>query len=114
MTWADLAAVPWHQWVIMTFGTAGVVMTQIKATERYACWIGLLGQTGWAASLDWTPKQVGWCVVSIVCCAAWMWGAWRHWLSGWLDMAVTPTAAPSTGRWPPKPRARTTKLRRVK
>lgn len=114
MTWADFAAVPWHQWVIMTFGTAGVVMTQIEATQRYACWIGLLGQIGWAASLDWTPKQVGWCVVSIVCCAAWMWGLWRYWLSGWLDMALIPTDAHSTGPALPRRRGTKAKLMRVK
>ena len=97
MTWLDaLAAIPWHQWVVMTFGTAGIVMTQIEATQRYACWPGLIGQLGWAGGLHWTPAEIGMCVVSVICCLAWMWGFWRHWLRGWLDSAETPTAAATT------------------
>lgn len=113
MTWADAAAIPWHQWIVMTFGAAGVVMSQIEATQRYACWPGLTGQFGWLAALEWTPAQYGMCVVSVICCCAWMWGMYRYWLAGWIDTVTTPTVGPGTTR----PRSGGTtkpRLRRVK
>ena len=113
--WLDaLAAIPWHQWVVMTFGTAGIVMTQIEATRRYACLLGLAGQIGWAAGLDLVPAQIGMVVVSVICCGAWMWGFWKYWLDGWLDTAMTVTAEPLT---PPRHltgAGRKPKLTRVK
>ena len=105
MTWLDaLIAIPWHQWVVMTFGTAGVVMTQIEATQRYACLPGLAGQAGWVGGLELVPAQIGMCVVSLICCAAWIWGLWRYWLVGWLNTATTPTDGAGTGLASPKGR----------
>ena len=82
----------------MTFGTAGIVMTQVEATQRYACWPGLTGQVGWAGGLHWTPTEIGMCVVSVICCGAWLWGMWRYWLAGLISTDATPTAAPGISR----------------
>lgn len=95
MTWADLAAIEWHQWVVIVFGTSGVVMTQIGGLERFACFPGLVGQIGWFAGLQ--PNQPGFLFVSVVCALAWLWGLYRHWakplwqLCSELDSATTYT-----------------------
>lgn len=104
------------QLVIATFGTAGVVMTQFQATERHACLAGLVGQFGWASALSWAT-QPGMCVVSVVCCAAWIFGFWRHWIRSWLSTATTVTAAPTFGQGSPMGQGAATtrpKLRLVK
>lgn len=103
MTWAD--------WLILTCGVAGVVLAQIPKTQRYACFAGGLGQVGWFSIVDYS-SQPGIYLTCVVYALAWAYGLWLHWLSPWIETAFTmPTANPMTGRWPPKPRARTTKLR---
>src|SRR5689334_3604847 len=98
----------------MTFGTAGIVMTQIDATRRYACLFGLAGQAGWAGGLHFVPAQIGMCVVSVICCAAWMWGFWKHWMRSWLVTDMTLSAGRGGGgSEPPKPRPKA-RLRLVK
>lgn len=119
MTWLDaLAAIPWHQWVVLLIGVPAIGMTQFRATERWACFPGLCGQAGWFGGLD--PDQPAFVAASVLCALIWTYSLWRHWLSAiwsdfsYLDSATTPTVAASIPRRRSTGAGRRPKLTRVK
>lgn len=107
MTWADLAAIPWHQWVVLLVGVPAIAMTQFRATERWACFPGICGQTGWFGGLD--PDQPAFVAASVLCCLIWFYSLGKHWLwpmwsaIGALDSATTQWGSGSIGPAHPKP-----------
>ena len=94
MTWAD--------WLVLTCGVSGVVLAQIPATQKYACFAGGLGQIGWFNLVNFSSQPGIW-LTCVVYSLAWGWGFWLHWLMPWLESFITtPTAGQSTGPRPLK------------
>lgn len=109
----------WDQWIILLTGPAAIGLSQVRATERFACLVGLVGQAGWFTA-TWKAQQWGMFAASFVYAGMWLIGLYRHWISPFwsslsdLDSAVTPTVALSTGRVLPRRRGTKAKLTRVK
>ena len=93
----------WDQWLVLTCGVSGVLLSQTTWGQRYACLPGLLGQIGWFAGVSWTV-QPGIFLVCVLYSAVWIYGLWNFWIGPWLDTVTTPTASPGTS--PELPRAR--------
>ena len=87
----------WDQYVILTFGVAGVVLAQIPRTQKYACFAGGLGQIGWFSAVSFNTQPGIW-LTCLVYALAWGYGLWLHWLWPALEAYTTPTVDPGTTR----------------
>lgn len=98
---------PWDQLLILLTGPAAIGLSQLRATERYACLVGLCGQAGWFHA-TWIAGQWGMFAASFVYAGMWCIGLRRHWLGNWSLPTLfgfgtkatdsTPTANPTIGR----------------
>ena len=103
---------PWDQLVILTCGVAGVVLAQIPATQKYACFAGGAGQIGWFHAVDYSSQPGIW-LTCLVYALAWGYGLWLHWLRPLLSSIATRMAGPSTGPGSPRAPVPTTRPRRA-
>lgn len=100
---------PWDQILILLTGPTAIGLSQIRATERYACIVGCLGQCGWFHA-TWIAGQTGMFLASFVYAGMWLLGLYRHWIRPWwsslseLDTATTPLV--SLSGHPVSPKAR--------
>jgi hypothetical protein len=88
--------VNWDEWIILTCGVAGVVLAQIPATQKWACFAGLAGQIGWFHAVSYSSQPGIW-LTCLVYALAWGYGLWLHWLWPLLEGFMTPTGSPTIG-----------------
>jgi hypothetical protein len=101
---------PWDQVLVLVTGPTAIGLSQVRATERWACIVGLIGQAGWFHA-TWTAGQMGMFAASFVYAGMWLLGLYRHWIRAWWSRcfapasATTPTDDPTTSSESPEDRA---------